>query len=120
MQQLAARPDRDRRMHRREAAQLFITYGLRSGRLGISRDVSLSGLFVCTDSRPPAGSNHELYFVWGDDGYTCRCEVTRHGADGIGLRFVTLDPRAQGALREIVDGPAEYGSWQPTALASCH
>src|SRR5687767_9211140 len=92
---------------RRVPATLFIGEAEASVPLGQSRDVSISGMFVMTAKRPEVGSEHDIWFIWGDETYGTRARVARHDETGIGLEFVKPDPTFVQALQEIV-GTGEF------------
>jgi hypothetical protein len=71
--------------------------------LGMTRNWSLSGVFVETSARPPVDAIIEVTFVWGDDGVRTRARVVRHAPDGIGLAFVEPNAAFLHAVQGVID-----------------
>lgn len=71
--------------------------------LGVSRDLSRSGIFVVTDRRPALGSETHIGFVWGDDTLVTAARVMRHAPDGLALAFVDPSQDLLDAVDEIID-----------------
>ena len=90
----------------RHPVSLFVGLGDHGDPPGRTRNISLSGLFVETPSRPPVGSDVQLWFVWGEDTFVGKAKVVRHANDGIGVAFVEPDTLFLGALAEILGIPA--------------
>lgn len=91
----------------RQQVTLFIGGELRDNGcppvpFGRTRDLSLSGVYVVTDERPPVSEERQISLVWGDDAYSCRATVVRHGDDGIAFRFNEPGPGFMVALRDIL------------------
>jgi hypothetical protein len=86
---------------------LFIGQADNSVPFGRSRDISTSGVFVETTDRPPIGSMHEIWFVWGDEIYATRASIVRHADDGVALTFEKPDGVFVQALKEIT-GATEH------------
>lgn len=81
---------------------LFIGQGDEGIPLGHTRNLSLSGIFLETDARPPVDSVQEISLVWGEQTYVCRARIVRHADDGIGLTFLDPDQGFCWALDEII------------------
>ncbi|MEK7705161.1 MAG: PilZ domain-containing protein [Myxococcota bacterium] len=89
----------------RHSVSLFIGTGDDGGvPFGRARDLSVTGVFLETDARPPLGSVHAVSLVWGDDTVVCPACVIRHATDGIGLAFVNPDMAFCQVVREILEG----------------
>jgi hypothetical protein len=77
---------------------------------GRTRDLSVSGMFLETELRPPLDSDQNICLVWGDESLSCVARVVRHAADGIGLSFKDPDAAFVQAVNEIIgtsgEGPA--------------
>lgn len=67
-----------------------------------TRNLSLTGVFVETESRPPVNSVHTVAFVWGEDTHECQARIVRHAEDGLGITFLGPDPTVLDALKEII------------------
>ena len=89
----------------RHQVNLFVGLGTGGEPPGLTRNISLSGLFVQTPTRPPVGSTVDLWFVWGEDTFVGKARVIRHASDGIGVAFLEPDTLFLGALAEIVGLP---------------
>ncbi len=81
---------------------VFIGQGEEMVPFGRTRDLSVSGMFLETEARPPIGAEQEIAIVWGDDTCICSVKVVRHADDGVGLTFVTPDATFMNAVREII------------------
>ncbi|MBN1959810.1 MAG: PilZ domain-containing protein [Deltaproteobacteria bacterium] len=92
--------------HVRHPVNLFVGIVDSDTPPGRTRNISLSGLFVETATRPQIGSAIDIWFVWGDDTYTSKAKVIRHADDGIGVAFVEPDVHLLDALAEILDLPS--------------
>jgi hypothetical protein len=94
-------PDRRKPPARRQAA-LFV--GSEDERLPFarSRDLSMSGVFLETDGRPPVGEQFEISIAWGDNVFSCEARVVRHARDGVGLLFLEPDTFFEQAVEEIL------------------
>jgi len=93
-------PDRPERTDRGYVC-LYLGSGEEGVTIGKTRNLSESGIFLEMEERPPIGSTRELMFIWGGDTMSCTGTVTRHGHDGIGLRFVNPDPLFIMTLQEV-------------------
>ncbi len=90
------------RLQQRHPVSLFVGMGSNGEPPGRTRNISLSGVFVETPSRPPVGSIVDIWFVWGEDTFVGKARVIRHAGDGIGITFVEPDTFFLGALAEIL------------------
>jgi hypothetical protein len=91
--------------HPRQSVSLFVGLGEADQSPARSRNLSVSGLFLETASRPPVGSIVTLWFVWGEDTFITKAKVIRHDSDGLGLTFVDAESPFLGALAEILGLP---------------
>jgi hypothetical protein len=70
---------------------------------GRARDLSITGLFLETETRPAIGSTREVVFIWGDDTLSCKAKIVRHAANGVGLEFIDPDALFLQAVKEILE-----------------
>ncbi|HET6345975.1 MAG TPA: PilZ domain-containing protein, partial [Myxococcota bacterium] len=70
--------------------------------IGRTRNLSVTGVFLETEARPPIGSRDDLTIAWGDQVVSCVVRVVRHATDGIGLVFVDPDSAFSQAVQEIL------------------
>ena len=82
---------------------IFMVTGEEMEPLGRTRDLSASGAFLETSSRPTIGSEQEVGFVWGDDTVTCRARVVRHAGDGFAITFLAPDDHFLRVLQEVTE-----------------
>ena len=64
-------------------------------------NVSISGMFLETNDRPPVGMVQDISIVWGET-YICSTRIVRHADDGIGLTYIDPDPSFLGIIEEII------------------
>ena len=86
----------------RRIVNLFVGQGTTIVPFGRSRNLSLSGLFLETSSRPAIGDIQNISFVWGDETYLCAARIVRHAGDGIALTFVNPDAGFMYAIQDIL------------------
>jgi hypothetical protein len=100
----AASDDNYMRLQRQPRPYMCLFMGQESEGVVItrSRNLSRSGVYLEMEYRPPLGSIRELQFIWGGDTMSCEAQVTRHGSDGIGLRFVDVNSVFVQTLREVM------------------
>jgi hypothetical protein len=84
----------------RHDAPLFTRLG--DEPIGRTRNLSMTGVFLETDVRPPVGSRDDLTIAWGEGVVSCAVRVVRHAADGIGLAFEDPDSAFSQAVQEIL------------------
>jgi len=90
-----------KRVAERFPVTLFIGNANDSIPLGRSRNVSLSGVFVETKTRPELNTTLEIWFVWGEEVCSCTARVVRHAEDGVGLTFIDPEALFIRALQEM-------------------
>ena len=90
----------EKRAHHRGLLSLFV--GSKAQRLGVTKDVSLGGLFVETKTPPALGTEQEVTFVWDLDVYSYQTMVVREMDEGVGLAFLTRDAERDGVLQEML------------------
>jgi hypothetical protein len=82
---------RQRRQYHRVPERLRVTYctDRRDYHLGLSRDVSMGGIFLLTNVRLFSGNNIDLVLPSGAKGKSIRiaCKVVRSARDGVGVAF---------------------------------
>lgn len=71
---------------------------------GVVVDVSITGLRLNTEQMEPVGSQHTLFFIWGDAEFEASVEVVRHCEGGLAVRFLTTDSDRDAAIDEIIEG----------------
>jgi hypothetical protein len=81
---------------------LFVATGDDMTPLGRTRNISTSGMFLETTTRPAVGTVQAVSIVWGDDTLEFATRVVRHAADGVGLAFLDPDPAICGTLGAII------------------
>lgn len=91
----------DKRAFGRSTVTIYIASDEKE-RLGITRDVSLSGLYVETIEAPPVGSSWKVAFVWDDHVYPSNTRVVRQGECGVGLAFLDPDDLRDAAILEMM------------------
>ena len=70
--------------------------------LGHSKNLSVTGMLLATDERPPLDSQATINIAWGREVYECDVRVVRHADDGIGIEFVEPDTQFTWAINEII------------------
>ena len=70
-----------------------IDCGPRGTVLGVMRDASASGAFLCTAAQIPLWTHVRVGFA-GAPSYSVEAQVVRRAADGFGLEWAELAPRA--------------------------
>ena len=70
---------------------------------GHTRDVSSSGTFLETSSRPTVGSQHEITISVSERLIPAMVQVARHSTDGVGLTFMTPSSPLQDVLARLTD-----------------
>ena len=69
--------------------------GLRGVVLGVMRDASASGAFLCTAAQLPLLANVQVVFVSPrGEHHAVEAQVVRRATDGFGLEWMELAPRA--------------------------
>lgn len=101
----------DQRAHGRTTVTIFIGSDEqeRTSIRGITRNVSLGGLYVETLEAPPVGSPWQVAFVWDDHLYPTNTRVVRLGKRGVGLAFLDPDDLRDAAILEMM-APAQPAS----------
>jgi hypothetical protein len=69
----------------------------------VTRNISLGGLFVLSEKRPPVGSSKELLIEHRKRTATVCCRVTHLQADGFGAAFVAPTNELLEFVRSIID-----------------
>lgn len=87
----------------RHCVNLFVSSGDEMLPFGRTRDLSVTGIFVETTTRPAIDSIVNIGLVWGDDSLVCAARVARHASEGIGLHFVNPDTFFLRAITEILE-----------------
>jgi len=96
------KPSDRRQPPSRRQASLFVGSDQEPLPFGRTRDLSLSGVFLETSSRPALGELRELTLAWGEDVVECQAKVVRHDHDGIALVFIDADTFFIQAIEEIM------------------
>lgn len=87
----------------RRAVNLFVGYDAQMPPFGRTRDISWTGCFVETRSRPNIGALVDIHIVWGDDAVSCTAQVVRHADEGVAMRFVEPGVWFMQCVREILE-----------------
>ena len=87
----------------RYVAPLFVRRDGKDLPWGMTRNLSVSGMFLETEDRDPVGTEYTISIVWGDEIYACRARVMRHGSAGLGLMFIDPDASFLRTVQEVID-----------------
>jgi hypothetical protein len=116
------RPSSDRRRHDRQSIELSLVYSSAALEIEVmTRDLSISGVFVCTEVLDPIGTECDLTILLDGappvqvHGVVRRVVEQRKGSDevaGLGIEFVALGDRERTWIesaiqREVMTGPIE-------------
>src|SRR4051812_7730135 len=78
----------------------------------LSRDISMSGLFVELDQTLPVGESVEIFIALPDGAETLRLEgsVARSASDGVGVYFQGVTPEQRKSLESFLGYLKESGA----------
>jgi tetratricopeptide (TPR) repeat protein len=92
-----------------------VAIGLKIGdqiNMRLTRDISMSGVFVELDQSPPLGESVELFISLPNGGETLHLEgsVARAADDGVGIWFQNPSPEARSALEGFLEYLRQQGA----------
>ena len=82
--------------------------------MGITRDVSVRGLFVYTEMRPRLGAKIKLSYCVLGYVHSCCGRVVRHDERGVGVRILEIRGGALHALAHLVSKQAKRRRIRPS------
>ena len=88
--------------HPRYNVRLLIYEAGNSKALGLTRNVSITGIYLETNRRFSLGNEMELSFNWGDDTYSFRGRVARLDQDVCGIIFMNTDREFLHTVAEVM------------------
>ncbi len=110
-------PEKRRRDDRVCCALTVSEAGGSNARLGITKDLSLTGLFIVTKTRWKTGSIVALHLSHRFWDFDLEARVVRMLPDGAGLEFVEPSDKAIAGLKLIIDDLLAEGSWYDSRRA---
>lgn len=107
----------DRRSHERIVSSDLIAFYWQGGqpKRHAIRNINISGAYIETDVHFYVGTMLMVTLQQGEDGdgvdfVTVPCEIVRHGADGVGVRFMLTDKQERMGVRRLVLAAARTSS----------
>jgi hypothetical protein len=79
--------------------------------LGVTRDMSQTGLYLLSEQEWPIGHLLDARIVHSTRDIEVRCRVARHGPDGVGLQFVELNADQAAAVNACLVDLLARGAW---------
>lgn len=108
-----------RRRYDRICCALTISeVGKTNTQLGITKDLSLTGLFIVTKTRWKAGTIVPLHLSHRFWDFDLEARVTHVRPDGAGLQFVDPSDKAIEGLKLLIDDLLAEGSWYDSRRAA--